>query len=195
MNMNAPNITVKMCRETLEGLPVHPLPPGCRIRAYAPGDEHAWVRIEAASERFHAISLDLFRREFGDDPALLAERQFFLLDERGAAIGTATAWFDPDHGGQPYGRIHWVAIHPDWQGRGLAKPLLSRVCGRLRELGHDRAYLVTSSARIVAINLYLSFGFQPEIHGAEEAAVWEQVRQQVQPGAGAAGAARPGLGS
>ena len=170
------NVTVTMCRETLTRIPLYPLPPGHQIRAYLPGDEHEWVRIESTADRFNTITIELFRREFGDDPTLLAERQFFLLDRRGGVIGTATAWFDDNHHGHRYGRIHWVAIHPDWQGQGMSKPLLTRVCSRLHELGHDKAYLVTSTGRINAINLYLQYGFLPEINGAEDERVWDQVK-------------------
>ena len=176
MNIIARNVTVTMCRDTLAGIPAHALPLGYRIRSYAPGDEHEWVRIESAADQFNAISVELFRTEFGDNPARLAERQLYLLDGPGTIIGTATAWFDNAHRGQPYGRIHWVAIHPDFQGQGLSKPLLTSACRRLYELGHGKAYLVTSSARINAINLYAQFGFRTEIQGAQDEAVWEELR-------------------
>jgi len=175
MDIVEKNVTVKMRRSSLTDIPLHALPAGHEIRAYVPGDEHAWVRIESAADRFHAISLELYRKEFGDDAALLAERQLFLLDPQGRAIGTATAWMDDNDHGQRYGRVHWVAIHPDWQRRGLAKPLMTRVCLLLQELGHDNAYLVTSTARLNAINLYLHFGFAPEINSAEDQAIWDEV--------------------
>lgn len=176
MNIIDRNVSVTMCRDTLTGIPVYSLPHGYQIRPYLPGDEHEWVRIESDADRFNAISIELFRKEFGNDPALLGERQFYLLDSLGAAIGTATAWFDDAHCGQPYGRIHWVAIHPDCQGKGLSKPLMTSVCTRLHELGHEKAYLVTSSARINAINLYLHLGFRPEILGPEDESCWEQLK-------------------
>ena len=65
-----------------------------------------------------------------------------------AANGTTTAWYNEDYRGLPFGRVHWVAIVPEMQGRGLAKPIMSAVCHRLRELGHGRAYLTTTTVRI-----------------------------------------------
>jgi GNAT superfamily N-acetyltransferase len=56
--------------------------------------------------------------------------------------------------------VHWVAIVPECQGIGLGKALMTLLCQRLRELGHDQAYLFTSSERVSAIRLYLRFGFE-----------------------------------
>lgn len=170
------NLTVTMRRETLACLPSYPVPAGHRIRAYQPGDEEAWVRLQMEADRFNAITPALYRQEFGGDVATLADRQFFVLDSQAQVIGTATAWFDDHHLGRPHGRVHWVAIAPAWQGHGLAKPLLAHVCDRLRTLGHDCAYLVTSTARVPAINLYLKFGFRPEIQGPDDALTWNALQ-------------------
>lgn len=177
MNIVDKNLSVNMYRATLDNLPDYPLPAGYQIRPFVPGDEQEWVRIESATERFIPITAEVFFKEFGTDSKLLAERQLFLVNPHGVAIGTATAWLDDNHYGQSYGRFHWLAIHPDWQGRGLSKPLLAQTCRRLRELGHDKAYLVTSTARLKAIKLYLKFGFLPEIRGAEDEQIWGQLRE------------------
>jgi len=156
------NAPIVMSRPTLDRIPEHALPQGFSFHWYEPGDESKWVAIHILADKFNEIGMDLYRKEFGDDETILRERQCFLLDPEGNAIGTATAWHGDESHGTEWGRVHWVAIVPTMQGRGLAKPLLSTVCERLRSLGHRKAYLVTSTARIPAINLYRSFGFQLE---------------------------------
>ena len=146
----------------MDGIPVYSLPEGYSIRAYTPGDENSWVELQKSADKFNKIDLELFHKSFGYDADILAQRMLFMLDSGKKIIGTATAWFDNDYHGEKYGRIHWVAIHPDYQGKGLSKPLMSAACEKLVELGHNKAYLTTSSARIPAINLYLKFGFIKE---------------------------------
>ena len=165
-----------MTRPDLEGLPWFDPPPGFSVRAFAPGDEAHWLRIQAAADRFNEITPALFRREFGADVASLRARQRYLVAPDGVPIGTATAWFGVDPHGRAAGRLHWVAIVPAYQGRGLARSLLADACARLRDLGHDRAYLTTSSRRAAAIGLYSRFGFVPEVLGPEDAAAWAALR-------------------
>lgn len=74
-------------------------------------------------------------------------------------VATATAWLNDGYATPEYGRVHWVAVHSAHQGRGLARPLLSAVCYRLKDLGYTKAYLTTSTERAVAMRLYRQFGF------------------------------------
>jgi len=148
-----------------------PLPPGFSLRFYEPGDEEAWVDIHREADTFNTFSLDTFWGQFGTDRNLLRKRQVYLLDGQDHAIGTASAWFQPGDPG--LGRIHWVAIVPAYQGQGLAKPLLSCVCDRLRTLGHTRVYLTTNTVRVPAICLYFSFGFLPNLDGTARQQDWQ----------------------
>jgi GNAT superfamily N-acetyltransferase len=148
-----------MIRPDLEYLPEFTLPAPYAFRWYLPGDEAAWIDIQAPSYEPGAITPKLFREQYRGDEAALAERQMFLLNGDGSPIGCATAWTYDGFGDPSYGRIHWVALLPAYQGRGLSKPLLSLACRRLRELSHARAYLTTAWSRPIAIALYRKFGF------------------------------------
>jgi len=169
-----------MVRPTLQGLPAASLPHGFGIRRFRTGDEANWTAILVAADQLNPINSGLFRRQFGSDDRLLEERQFYLVAPSGEAIGTATAWFDEHFEGGGWGRVHWVAIVPGWQGRGLSRPLLRAVCERLAELGHVRAFLRTEAGRPAALRLYRSFGFQPFIRQASEAETWKHLGAPVE---------------
>lgn len=175
------NYNVSMVRTTLDGVPHYDLPALYTLRWYQPGDERHWLAIHLAADPYLTYTAETFEHEFGNDQTLLATRQVYLCDKAGAPVGTATAWFHTDEKGEAYGLVHWVAIHPAHQGRGLAKPLLGLVCARLRDLGHERAYLNTASARIPAISLYLQFGFVPQMRRDREATLraWQQVSERL----------------
>jgi GNAT superfamily N-acetyltransferase len=151
------------------------------VRWHRAGDEEAWTRIHVVADRLNAFPAGRFEEQFGTDERLLAQRQLYLCDGGGREIGTATAWFNDDYRGRPFGRIHWVAIVPEMQGRGLARPLLAAACNRLRDLGHERAYLLSDTARPAALNLYLSFGFVPYIRSEAELAAWRSVQPLLKP--------------
>ena len=147
-----------MIREHLDDIPDFALPAGYSTRWYQPGDEKSWYRIHTLADKYTKVTPNLYKKEFGSDTQILAERQCFLLDSKRIIIGTATAWFD-EHDEHSVGRIHWIALVPAEQSKGLAKPLLTVVCNRIKDLGHSKAYLTTQTMRIPAINLYLKFGF------------------------------------
>lgn len=168
-----------MKRSPLAGFPVFGFPAPYQFRWYLPGDEAHWLTIHHKAD-IHSeqqATMATFRRAFGEDTAVLAQRQGYILDGAGQPIGTASAWFDPvDENGRLPGRVHWVAILPEHQGKGLAKPLLSIICQRLEKFDHPFALLETSTARIPAVNLYLRFGFTPHIRNDVDRDAWEQLR-------------------
>lgn len=163
---------VVMIRQHLRDIPNWTVPPGHSFHWYCPGDERNWHNIQKQADRLNDVTPELFARSFGAEERLLKERVLFLSDQDGHAIGTAAAWFDDDYHGQSWGRVHWVAIVPQKQGRGFSKPLVTQICLRLRQLGHERAYLTTNIARVPAISLYLKFGFTPEIRSQGDQHAW-----------------------
>jgi GNAT superfamily N-acetyltransferase len=178
MDVTQENLDICMIRENLDDIPDYALPSGYAIRWYQPGDEESWYRIHLLADQYTKMTSGLFEEQFGGDARLLADRQCFLIDGNSALIGTATAWLG-NHNKQSRGRIHWVAIVPAEQGKGLARPLLATVCKRLKDLGHDSAFLTTQTVRIPAINLYLKFGFVPAINSERDKEIWRRLKKHL----------------
>lgn len=153
--INPAESSVFMMRDDLENVSHFDWPQGFSIRPFEAGDDQTWWEIHELADPLQAHRLGTHRQFFGDDFDQLRARQYFIVSPDGQPIGTATAWLDSAE----LGRVHWVAIVPEFQGRGLAKPLISHILERLRELGHARAILDTSSQRPRAISLYKKFGF------------------------------------
>lgn len=174
-------IFVVMIRPHLRDIPQVALPEGYHFRMYRPGDRDTWVRIHQESEPFIKITSETFDREFGSDDSVLARRMMFLVAPDGQDVGTITAWFDRNYKGKPYGRIHWVSLHPDHRGKGLSKAMMTVALNLMKKLGHKRAILGTQTPRIPAITTYLGYGFVPDmtVDRAEEA--WQLVRQEIRP--------------
>jgi len=150
-------------RDNLRDIPEFPLPAGYRLRSYRPGDREAWVRIwQAASVRGWDWSTPQgFDGEFGRDLKSMPKRCVFLATDDGTEVGTVTAWYRRFRG-KRWGMVHWFAIVPEHQGRGLGKPLLAEALRRMRAVGHRRAMVGTQLVRLPAIKTYLDLGFVPE---------------------------------
>lgn len=172
------NLKIEMICKNMRDMPEHSLPTGYSFHWHCAGDSAHWRDIQSKADKHNDISGSLFREQFGDDSELLNKRVLFLL-HGDAFIGTASAWFDNGYHGEPWGRVHWVAILPEYQGKGLSRPLMSVICRRMMELGHEKAYLTTSTARVPAINLYLSFGFIPAIYSEKDRALWKNIENNL----------------
>jgi GNAT superfamily N-acetyltransferase len=151
-------VPLVMFRRDLQNIPIRALPRPYSMSWYTEGDEMHWVEIQSRADTLNRISLALYESQFESNPAELPQRQAFVLDESGRPVGTATAWFG-EFRGVRMGRIHWVAVLPEHQGRKLGSALMTIACERLRNLGHTAAYLTTDERRTVAVELYGRFGF------------------------------------
>ncbi len=174
-----PDSDVWMTHPDLSRTPHFSLPIGYRMRFYGDGDVQAWVRIQQAAEPFIVPTAETFTRSMPGDTAYLATRVMFLVDPSGTDIGTITAWNDDQFNGRDIGQIHWVAIIPDAQGRGLAKPMLSAACNVLRTHGYTESWLETNTRRLPALNLYLQFGFKPYPRDEVERNAWRIVASRL----------------
>jgi GNAT superfamily N-acetyltransferase len=175
MDLFRQNLRLDLVRPDLNGLPEASLPSGYSLRWFRSGDAAHWLRIQRDADPFNEITPELFNRQFGCDLKRLSDCQCYLQDGVGRVVGTGTAWSADDRLEGRCGRVFWLAILRQYQGRGLGKPLISAVCNRLRELGYDRACVITGTGRLPAVGLYLQFGFQPDMQTDEQRSIWDLV--------------------
>ncbi len=161
---------IAMVRGNLVNIPVYGLPEGFSFRYYRPGDMDVWIDIEKQADTHNTFDRQQFESTFNNRLDLLQQRMIFIFDDKGRPIATSTAWYEND----TVGLVHWVAVVPSMQGRGIAKPLLTCTLERFVELGYQSAMLRTQTFRIAAINLYLKFGFAPLITSPQDTDNWRQ---------------------
>ena len=165
---------VAMIRENMENIPDIPFPKGYGVRNFREGEGYIWTRIHKAAEPYIKVDDELFQQQFGENLDVMPDRSFFIVTDEGEEVGTITAWWISDWRGKDWGLIHWVAIHPDHQGKGLAKPAMSKAMKRLKQ-SHERALLHTATKRIIAIKVYLDFGFHPDLEADNSQEAWSEV--------------------
>jgi GNAT superfamily N-acetyltransferase len=134
-----------------------------------------WLDIQRDAEPYFPVPDDLFAREFGRDPQATQWRSFLMVDAKGVAVGTISAWYNRDRRGLDYGMIHWVAVRPAYQGLGLGKAGLAYALQQLAQW-HERASLGTQSKRLPAIRMYLNFGFLPDLEAPGASVGWREVK-------------------
>ena len=164
------------------------------------GDAEAWLAVHELAEPDMKLDRPAFDRAFAlpqeaarDDRAstlatapegqpsdrerVLNERQAFVQDSTGAPVATCTAWFPGKEfesmGSHDVGRVHWLAVVPAWQRRGVGTALLAATLLRMREqLGCRRCALATWSSKRGAIGMYRRLGFAPFAADAAESRAW-----------------------
>lgn len=163
-----------MLRADLRDILQYAFPEGYAMRSLRPGEGTLWTEIQRDAECWETIGDGLFAAQFGDDAQVIGQRCFFIT-HGSDAVGVISAWFEPDLYGQEWGRIHWVAIRPAYQGLRLAKPAMTHAMNTLAQW-HQRAFLDTSTARIPALKVYLDFGFTPDLTFANAERAWRLVK-------------------
>ncbi|HEY3418373.1 MAG TPA: GNAT family N-acetyltransferase [Armatimonadota bacterium] len=169
------NLRVGMVRPHMRDIPDVPFPAGYGMRLLRRDEGPLWLEIERDAEQWSSIDDDYFAKEFGVDPEGIEQRCYFVVNPDGEAIGTISAWYT-DYHGENCGRLHWFAIRPAYQGRGLGRPVMSFFLHRLAQL-HPCAYLITSTARLPALKLYLDYGFLPDLELPDALDAWRKVKE------------------
>ena len=170
---------VAMIRPNLLDVPQFPFPEGFTIRPMRMDEGGLWTDIERDAEDYFPITDTTFHTEFGNDLQAVQWRSFFIVNHKGVGVGTVSAWYDRSFKGQDYGRIHWIAVRPTYQRKGLGKAAMSFALNQLAQW-HERAVLGTQTKRLPAIKLYLDFGFLPDLDSPWAVDVWREVSEQLQ---------------
>ena len=142
------------------------LPKGYAIRTWQSGDEAAWAALECAAGDFdeESTAKQYFVDKYLADPAVAAERVFFLTDPAGEIVGSVICWEDMRQG-MPVLSLHWLVVAEGEQGKGLGKALCSHALRIFRRIDNARpVYIHTQPWSWKAILLYVKLGFklQPE---------------------------------
>jgi len=170
-------VPVKMFHPDIREAPLFTLPEGFYSRTYRPGDKSEWARVESSAGEFGSEeeARSHFEAEFGGRDEELHKRCVFIghgdraIGDR--TIGTAMGWYGDWDGSKVIGRIHWVGIHPEFQGRGLGRPLVSFAVECLKRF-HNTAYLLTQTTSFRGVRVYLDFGFRPVVEDEESKKGW-----------------------
>jgi predicted N-acetyltransferase YhbS len=89
---------------------------------------------------------------------LPAEGLAFVATDRGRVVGTVRLW-NISAGGKPALLLGPLAVHPDYQGRGLGSGLMSHAIESAKRLGHKAVLLVGDAP------YYGRFGFRADSTG------------------------------
>lgn len=139
-----------------------PLPEGFHFSTFQPGDEEEWIAIETSAREFvtRREGLEAWQHYYGGREEELPGRMYFVETETGEKVATATAYYEPeDLSGA--GWLHWVAVRREYQGRGLARPLIAQALYRLAQLHYPSVKIPTQTNTWLAASIYLDFGFHP----------------------------------
>jgi GNAT superfamily N-acetyltransferase len=155
------NIIMRLDGYIPEALSEPRLPPGFSFRFFTPSDAERWGEIKASVLEFDSAyeASVYFKVTYMPHLAELRRRCVFVADPSGVPVATATAWYaDSELGHQAC--LHWVSVHPEYQGRGLGRAVVKKALAVFRELETGNpVWLHTQTWSHVAVRLYHSLGF------------------------------------
>ena len=145
-------------------VPAVAVPEGATLRNFEPGrDEDEWIAQNNAAFADHPeqgawsrVDLDERTNEPWFDPS-----GFLLLEIDGrlaASCWTKVHELHPDR----FGEIYVVSVHPDFQGHGLGRVMVTQGLASLRKKGVNDAVLFVDESNTDARKLYESLGFRLE---------------------------------
>ena len=139
------------------------LPEGFSYEFYSEGDIIDWVNIHISSGEFmkESYGIKVFHDFYDSFINELYKRCFFVVNDKGEKIGTATIskLEKSEYGYEAV--VDWFAIKKEYQGYHLSKPMINRFIKLANDLNYDKILLHTQTHTWLAAKLYLDLGFEP----------------------------------
>jgi ribosomal protein S18 acetylase RimI-like enzyme len=138
-----------------------PLPDGCRIVSFRPGDEVAWCELHRQVFNGNATP-EWFMGRFGSLPNFKPEGWYFVEhDGRKVGMAGAIVWFHDGELQHPSGAlVEWVGVLEEERGRKLGEALMVACLNYLKERAVEPNCIVTQYAREPAVELYKKLGYR-----------------------------------
>jgi mycothiol synthase len=102
----------------------------------------------------------------------------FFVTDNDRPVGTACTLLHSGPDGAA-AELGWVVVSPEQRGHRLGMVVCRAVLDFIRQLGHDRAFLLTDDFRLPAIQTYLTLGFVPAIVDRSHPTRWAAIHHQL----------------
>ena len=111
-------------------------------------------------ENDQPISDDDYLKKSLNDPNFIV----FAVEENNRILGGLTLYtLHHYYGNKPIAYIYDVGIHPEYQGKGIGKALMSTVANFCRANGYEEAYVEAEADDLNAVNFYRKTSFKSEM--------------------------------
>ena len=161
----------------LRRLPDVPIPEGFVQRAYRPGDEDGWLALLQAAgfEEWDRPRVD----EYLTDPERREGSSVIVEGDTMVAATFATRIY---RDGVELALLDYVISSPDRRRLGLGRAVCTAVARFHVERGYPAVSLFTDDWRLPAIGLYLSLGFEPDMHREDMPGRWDAIMAKLAAG-------------
>ncbi len=141
----------------LDGETPSPIPVGYTIRSFQPEDAEQLVAVNAAAFAHHPEQGRLSLEDF----LTMTDQPWF--DPAGCLValydGRLVGFHWTKRHDTQLGEVYVIAVHPDHEGRGLGRALLSAGLAYLEEIGCTRVQLYVEADQQRVVALYQAAGF------------------------------------
>lgn len=156
---------VIMYKDDAKYYPRFLLPEGFCFTPYVAdsGYEKEWAKLQHQQNAVKSVhdGINIFKGAFIENQTIKPEKRvWFVKDENGIVAASASLWNGMFLGKEEQ-RIHYLVVSKHYEGKGIAKALLTKIHDIYNEMNNSNfLYLVTQTWSYPAINVYYKFGYK-----------------------------------